>query len=128
MASLRQIFRPSISDVFAALLELDLPSVNILKDEIQGPSSLDVDQERCTRIGKALKTDGETVAVILSTLDFLYSNVHGRSVGLSIEQRIHWVVERFSVLKEKENKLWSSAWRFCLKNLTQSTIIEKFNV
>jgi hypothetical protein len=95
MASIRQIFRPSIPDVLTVLLELDPLSVDTLKNEIQGQDALDVDQERCSRIGKLINIDGETAAVLLSTLSFLYSQVHGLSGDIPFDKRISAIVKEF---------------------------------
>ncbi|MGJ0506068.1 MAG: hypothetical protein ACR652_02830 [Methylocystis sp.] len=96
MASLRQIYRPTVNDAFSFFLELNGSELALLKSEVQGPDSLDFDQERCARLAKQLNTDSETVTIVLGTIGYLYSHIHSRTGDVPFDQKLRALVDGFA--------------------------------
>lgn len=105
-------------------MSLSKKRLNLLQAEVTSPKAFDSDSDRCRTLAKRLDGDEETVAFIIGTLAFLYSQVHGRADDVSFDDRASSLANDF--YKDKDSKNRSELTSRLRKLLAASSNAESF--
>lgn len=72
----RPLQQISLTTVLRDLAELPESSFTTLVHEVQGPRAFDTERDRLTELAKGTGIEADTLSLLLSALNYLYSEVH----------------------------------------------------